>query len=34
MRGSLAHALRTEISPADREVLENFMQSLPNDRHD
>jgi predicted RNA-binding protein YlxR (DUF448 family) len=29
LKGSLAHALKTELSDEDRARLENFMQSLP-----
>ena len=29
LKGSLAHALKTELSDEDRMRLENFMQSLP-----
>jgi len=29
LRGALAHALKTELTPADRERLEEFAQSLP-----
>ena len=29
LSGSLAHALKTELSAADRERLETFMNSLP-----
>jgi hypothetical protein len=29
MKGALAHALRTELSAADRERLIEFMEKLP-----
>ena len=29
LRGSLAHALKTELSTEDRERLEKFMDTLP-----
>ncbi len=29
LRGALAHALKTELTPADRERLEEFARSLP-----
>lgn len=29
LQGSLAHALKVEITPADRELLRAFAQSLP-----
>ena len=29
LRGALAHALKTELTPADREQLEAFANSLP-----
>jgi predicted RNA-binding protein YlxR (DUF448 family) len=29
LRGALAHALKTELLPADREVLEAFAAALP-----
>lgn len=29
LRGGLAHALKTELSPADRERLEAFANALP-----
>jgi predicted RNA-binding protein YlxR (DUF448 family) len=29
LRGALSHALKTELTPADREQLEEFAKSLP-----
>lgn len=34
LKGSLENALRTEISPQDREKLRETMQGLADDRHD
>lgn len=31
LKGALAHALKTELSPADRELLLAFMAGLPED---
>jgi predicted RNA-binding protein YlxR (DUF448 family) len=31
LKGGLAHALKVELKPADRERLEAFMNSLPED---
>jgi hypothetical protein len=32
LRGGLAHALKVELTPADRERLEAFVNSLPQDQ--